>query len=146
MVAPLDSPVRLCKHDCYSPHLGQDRQHLPLCLIWGPHSGTADGSVPQTPNFPQIWHFGLDIVSGETLLGTKFIPTWTRKLVYKTQFLSVATWSLLSSRIDTWKKQGVRDLRVHVIFSPFLPRDTEVYRVTGLVKRYSLRGSECMHA
>jgi hypothetical protein len=61
-----------------------------------------------------------------------------KKARYETQFSSVVTWSLLSSQIDTGKKQGVRNLRVHVIFSPFLSRDTEVYKVTGLVKRYSL--------
>ncbi|KAE8155595.1 hypothetical protein BDV40DRAFT_115204 [Aspergillus tamarii] len=132
MVAPL------CKHDCYSPHLGQFRQHLPLCLIRATHSGTADGSVPQTPNFSTdmtLWpryRFRRNITRGE------IDSHLDKKAHYETQFSSVATWSLLSSRIDTWKKQGVRDLRVHVIFSPFLPQDTEVYRVTGLVERYSL--------
>lgn len=138
MVAPLDSTVRLCSRDCYSPHTGQDRQHLPLCLIRATHSGTADGSVPPTPDLSTDMAIWPRYRSRRAITPFEVCSHLDKKARYETQFSSVATWSLLSSRIDTWKKQGVRNLRVHVIFSPLLSPETEVYKVTGLVKCYSL--------
>ncbi|KAL3429680.1 hypothetical protein BDV09DRAFT_189894 [Aspergillus tetrazonus] len=125
MVAPLDSTVRLCSRDCYSPHTGQDRQHLPLCLIRATHSGTADGSVPPTPDISTDMTIWPRYRSRRDITRFEVCSHLDKKARYETQF-------------HTWKKQGVRNLRVHVILSPLLSPETEVYKVTGLVKRYSL--------
>lgn len=56
-----------------------------------------------------------------------------------TQFSSFTTWRSLSSRIDFWKRKGVQGIRVHVVLTPLLLPNTEVYAATGLRRRFSLK-------
>ncbi|KAL4755615.1 uncharacterized protein BDW70DRAFT_154781 [Aspergillus foveolatus] len=102
MVAPLDSTVR--------------QAILTLCLIRATHSGTADGSVPPTPDISIDMTIWPRYRSRRDITRFEVCSHLDKKAPYKTQFSSVATWSLL----------------------PLLSPETEVYKVTGLVKRYSL--------
>jgi hypothetical protein len=45
----------------------------------------------------------------------------------------------LSSRIRTWKTEGVRNIRVHLILTHMLPSHSEVYTVTALRKHFKLK-------
>ncbi|KAJ9300153.1 hypothetical protein DTO271G3_2270 [Paecilomyces variotii] len=56
-----------------------------------------------------------------------------------TQFLSFTTWYHLRSRIETWKKAGVQNIRVHFVLTTALPDTTEIYRATGLIADLGLR-------
>ncbi|OJJ52032.1 hypothetical protein ASPSYDRAFT_52532 [Aspergillus sydowii CBS 593.65] len=135
----MDSKIRLCSHTCALPHTYQYRQHLPLALLRVTHDGSADGRIAPTPR-PDA-----DNTIWPRYRGQRIIPPgevachMNRKSRFETQFSSCTTWFHLSSRIEGWKAKGVRNLRVHVIFTPFVRQATEIYKVTGLVHRFNLQ-------
>ncbi|RAH74029.1 uncharacterized protein BO66DRAFT_178880 [Aspergillus aculeatinus CBS 121060] len=139
MVRLMDSVTRLCGDACAISHTDQDRQHLPLCLFRVTHDGTDDGKVGPTPRPDAngtMWprYCGQrNITSGEIARHLK------KSSRFATQFSSCTTWAQLSSRIKTWKKSGVSNLCVHVIFTPLLPQATEIYKATGLIRLFNLK-------
>lgn len=139
MVRLVDSMIRLCDHTCALSHTHQYRQHLPLALLRVTHDGSADGRIAPTPRPDAnntIWprYRGQRIITRDEVACHMNLSSGL-----ETQFSSCTTWFHLSSRIDNWKAKGVRNLRVHVIFTPSLPQTTEIYKATGLVHRFNLR-------
>ncbi|KAE8148910.1 hypothetical protein BDV25DRAFT_141343 [Aspergillus avenaceus] len=142
MVAPTDSTTRLCSHSCHSAHTGSDRHHLPLCLMRVTHAGTADGTVRPTPGLSADGSLQPRNCSRRPIYRSEIRSHMNPESDRGSRLTSVATWSLLSSLIYKWQEQGVRDLRVHVIFTPLFSKDTQVYKATGLAEHHSLN-QEC---
>lgn len=135
----MDSEIRLCNDTCALPHIYQDRQHLPLALLRVTHDGSVDGHITPTPrpdSYNTIWP---RYCGQRTIKPGEVACHINRKSRFETQFLSCTTWFHLFSRIESWKAKGVRNLRVHVIFTPYLPQETEIYKATGLVHRFNLK-------
>lgn len=134
----MDSKIRLCNHSCVSPHMYHDRQHLPLALLRVTHDGSADGQIAPTPR-PDANNTIWPRYRGQrTITRHEVASHMDLSSRLETQFSSCTTWYHLSSRIERWKASGVRNLRVHVIFTPHLPQVTKIYKATGLVHRFNL--------
>ncbi|KAL2811552.1 hypothetical protein BDW59DRAFT_155512 [Aspergillus cavernicola] len=135
----IDSEIRLCNRTCSSPHTNQSRQHLPLALMRMTHDGSADGRTAPTPR-PDANNTIWPRFRGQRPI-TEYEVTCQMDLSsrFETQFSSCTTWSHLSSLLEIWKtKKRVRNLRVHIIFTPYLPPATKVYKASGLVHRFEL--------
>ncbi|PYI33327.1 hypothetical protein BP00DRAFT_414056 [Aspergillus indologenus CBS 114.80] len=139
MVRYMDSVTRLCDDACALSHTHQDRQHLPLCLLRVTHDGTADGVIAPTPGPDANGTIWPRYRGQREITQRELACHLDRSSRSETQFSSCTTWVQLSSRIETWKKSGVDNLSVHVIFTPLLPQATEIYKATGLIHRYNLR-------
>lgn len=114
-------------------------------LFRGTHNGNANGSIP--PNHApdlngDIWPRNR-YRDHSPITRLEVEEHGNMKSHFPTPFSSFTTWRGLSSRIDNWKKNGVQDIRVHIVLTPWLPPNTEVYTATGLRKSFSLRLQPC---
>lgn len=124
---------QVCNDGCGSSHTGRGRTHLPIGLWRGTYDGSKNGTIPPNSGLksdgsmlPRMldWHLTVSDVERH-LNKLNRVPT---------PFLSFGTWELVSSRVRMWKKDKVRNIRLHFIATNLLPNTTPVYRVTGLVR------------
>lgn len=138
MVALADSTLRLCPRTCDSPHLGGDRRHLPSVLARATHDGSPNGWIQPTSQLDKDGNMWPRNRHQPPLVSEEVASHLDKNSDMPTQLLSFATWESLHSRIVTWRKAGVQNIRVHFILTKALLETTEVYRASGLVKHFGL--------
>ncbi|KAJ9242795.1 hypothetical protein DTO271D3_604 [Paecilomyces variotii] len=134
----VDSMLRLCPGTCASSHLYDERLHLPLILVRATHEGSPNHIPPTSQLDPDgsMWPRHRIIRPFDGYEVDCHLDKYSQ---IPTQFLSFTTWYHLRSRIETWKKAGVQNIRVHFVLTTALPDTTEIYRATGLIENFQLQ-------